>query len=91
MKHRKKDTSGKSLSTETKAAKLQEILSRAARRNQEDAMQADAEQKTRDRLDKADDDEEKDLLEKIQRTYEKYLDKKQKKAPRVSKQFKDDI
>ena len=30
------------------------------------------------------------MLEKIQRTYEKYLEKKQKRPPRVSKEFKDD-
>ena len=37
-----------------------------------------------------DDEEEKDLLDKIQRTYEKYLDKKRQKAPRMSQKFKDD-
>lgn len=37
-----------------------------------------------------DDEEEKDLLDKIQRTYQKYLEKKQQKAPRLSKSFKDE-
>ena len=94
MSQRKKertDSKSSSLSKEAKAAKLQEILARAARRNHEDAQQADAEQKVKDRLDQADDDEERDLLNKIQRTYEKYLDKKSKKAPRVSKKFKDEV
>ena len=30
------------------------------------------------------------MLEKIQRTYEKYLEKKQKRPPKVSKEFKEE-
>ena len=70
------------LSTEAKAVKLKEILARAASRSNEEAQEAAEEQSVRDRLDargnaaENNDEEEKDLLEKIQRTYEKYLAKK---------------
>ena len=36
------------------------------------------------------DDEEKDMLNKIQRTYERYLAKKNKKAPQLSKKYKEE-
>lgn len=66
------------MTTEMKAAKLQEILKRAAKRQNQDADEAHKEQQVKDRLNKVregaeDGEEEKDLLEKIQRTYEKYL------------------
>ena len=67
------------LSTEAKAARLKEILERAARRSNEEAQEAAEEQRSQERIEKrggANDEEEKDLLEKIQRTYEKYLAKK---------------
>ena len=41
-------------------------------------------------MDQAEDSEEKNMLEKIQRTYEKYLEKKQKRPPKVSKEFKEE-
>ena len=68
------------LTTEAKAAKLKEILTRAARRSNEEADEAAEEQRVQDRLNATgeggeNDEEEKDLLEKIQRTYEKYLAK----------------
>lgn len=68
------------LTTEAKAAKLKEILTRAARRSNEEADEAAEEQRVQDRLEATgeggeNDEEEKDLLEKIQRTYEKYLAK----------------
>ena len=90
MKQRSKE--GKSsLTPQAKAAKLDEILRRAARRQQEDEQAAmdDPLFKMEDRLANADNEEEKDLLEKIQSTYEKYLEKKRSKvAPKVNKTFK---
>ena len=89
MRQRKTEKNQAPLTTEAKAARLREILDRVARRENEDAERANEAQKVKDRLDEAEDDKERDLLEKIQRTYAKYLDKKQKKAPRISKAFKE--
>ena len=79
------------MSTEMKAAKLREILDRASRRQNEDARAANAEQLNQDRLDREDDQDEKALLQKIQATYEKYLEKKAHKKPPVSREFKDEV
>ena len=75
MQNRKKERGGSSkvsakdkekLSTQAKAAKLQEILERAARRSNQEANEAAEEQKVQERLNKeTNDEEEKDLLEKI--------------------------
>jgi len=78
MNRRSKDKGSKTassegtLSTEAKAERLREILERAARRSNEDAERAQQEQLQQDRSE-AQTEEEKDLLQKIQRTYEKYL------------------
>lgn len=66
-------------------------MERVARREKEDSEQADADQKQRDK-EEFEDADEQDMLRKIQKTYERYIEKKMKaqKKPRISKQFKDE-
>ena len=66
-------------------------MERVARREKEDSEKADADQKQRDK-EEFEDADEQDMLRKIQKTYERYIEKKMQaqKKPRISKQFKDE-